>query len=97
MKTIFSFLIICFILFLGVTFAGLNSQNVTINYYVNATQMPLSLLVVLVLGVGGLMGWLTGILLWLRLKTENVRLSHKLKNSEKELNQLRTLPLNESH
>ncbi|HEV2524234.1 MAG TPA: lipopolysaccharide assembly protein LapA domain-containing protein [Gammaproteobacteria bacterium] len=93
---IFSFLIIIFVLFLGVTFAGLNSQEVTINYYVNQTQLPLSLLLVLVLGVGGFIGWLTGFLLWLRLKAENMRLSHKLKVSEKEVNQLRTLPLNET-
>jgi putative membrane protein len=94
---IFSFLIILFILLLGVTFAGLNSQEVTINYYVNSTKLPLSLLLVLVLGVGGIIGWLTGFLLWLRLKTENIRLSHKLKVSEKEVNQLRTSPLNETH
>jgi putative membrane protein len=93
---IFSFLIIVFILLLGVTFAGLNSQEVTINYYVNSAKLPLSLLLVLILGVGGLIGWLTGFLLWLRLKAENMRLSHKLKVSEKEVNQLRTLPLNET-
>jgi len=94
---IFGFIIVVFILLLGVTFAGLNSQEVTVNYYVNTAKLPLSLLVVLVLGVGGLIGWLTGFLLWLRLKAENMRLSHKLKVAEKEVNQLRTLPLNETH
>jgi uncharacterized membrane protein YciS (DUF1049 family) len=47
--------------------------------------------------VGGFIGWLTGFLLWLRLKAENMRLSHKLSVSEKEVNQLRTLPLSETH
>lgn len=94
---IFSFLIIAFVLFLGLTFAGLNSQEVTLNYYINETKLPLSLLLVLILGLGGFIGWLTGFLLWLRLKAENIRLVHKLKLSEKEVNQLRTLPLNETH
>ena len=94
---IFSIIAVIFVLALGVTFAGLNAQEVTINYYVNAAKLPLSLLLVLVLGVGGLIGWLTGFVLWLRLKAENIRLSHKLKVAEKEVNQLRTLPLNESH
>ncbi len=94
---IFSVIAILFVLALGVTFAGLNAQEVTINYYVNSAKLPLSLLLVLVLGLGGFIGWLTGFMLWLRLKTENIRLSHKLKVAEKEVNQLRTLPLNESH
>jgi putative membrane protein len=88
---------IILVLLLGVTFAGLNSQEVTLNYYLNTTKLPLSLLLVLVLGVGGFIGWLTGFLLWLRLKAENMRLSHKLSVSEKEVNQLRTLPLSETH
>ena len=81
------------ILFLGATFAVLNSQLVSINYYLGTNKLPLSLLVVIVLGAGALIGWLTGLFLWLKLKGENLRLSHRLKAAEKELTELRTLPL----
>lgn len=93
---IFSFIIFLIIIFLGVTFAVMNAQPVDINYYLGTNKLPLSLLLVLVLGIGAFIGWLTGLLLWLRLKGENLRLSHRIKIVEKEINQLRTLPVNES-
>ncbi len=93
---ILSFLVILIVLLIGVTFAVLNAAPVSINYYLSTTKIPLSLLLVLVLGVGGFIGWLTGLWMWMRLKTENFRLSHRIKTLEKELDQLRTLPVNES-
>ena len=89
-------MIVIAVLFLGVTFAVLNAQQVTVNYYADTAKLPLSLLLVIVLGIGVFIGWLTGLLLWLRSKADNIRLSHKLKSAEKELNQLRTSPLNET-
>ena len=44
------------IIVLGVCFAYLNAQTVTINYYLAHSEMPLSLLLVLVLGLGFLLG-----------------------------------------
>jgi putative membrane protein len=96
MMRIFRFLLIVIILFLGVTFAVLNATPVNINYYLNSTTIPLSLLLVIVLGIGAFIGWLTGGLMWMRLKAENFRCTHRIKTLEKELNQLRTLPVNQS-
>jgi putative membrane protein len=93
---ILSFIVILIVLILGVTFAVMNAQPVSINYYLNISKIPLSLLLVLVLGVGGFIGWLTGLWMWLRLKTENFRLGHRIKTLEKELDQLRTQPVNET-
>jgi putative membrane protein len=93
---IFSFLVILIVLILGVTFAVMNAEPVSINYYLNTSKIPLSLLLVLVIGIGAFIGWLTGLWMWLRLKTENFRLHHQIKTLEKELAQLRTQPLNET-
>ena len=84
------------VLFLGVTFAVLNAQEVAVNYYLGTSHLPLSLLIVIVLGVGVIMGWGVGFWLWLKVKAENIRLSYRTKNLEKELNQLRTSPVQET-
>lgn len=93
---IFSFLVVVIILLLGATFAVLNAAPVSINYYISTAKLPLSLLLVLVLGIGGFIGWLTGVWMWMRLKAENFRFAHRIKTLEKELDQLRTLPVNET-
>jgi lipopolysaccharide assembly protein A len=93
---ILSFLIFLVILFLGISFAMLNAQPVIVNYYLGTSKPPLSLLLVLVLGIGALVGWITGLLVWLRLKAENLKLSHRVKIIEKELVQLRTQPIHET-
>jgi putative membrane protein len=93
---IVSFVIFMLVLILGVSFAVLNAAPVTINYYFNTSKLALSLLLVIVLGIGAFIGWLTGLWVWMRLKAENFRLSHRIKTLEKELNQLRTLPVNET-
>lgn len=89
-------MILILVLLLGVSFAVLNATPVNINYYFNSSKLPLSLLLVIVLGLGAFIGWLTGVWMWMRLKAETFRLSHRVKSLEKELNQLRTLPVNEA-
>lgn len=91
-----SFLFFLIILLLGISFAVLNAQLVSINYYLGASKLPLSLLLVIVLGIGAVLGWITGVFVWLRLKVENTKLTHRIKVVEKEVSQLRTQPLHES-
>jgi len=94
---ILGFIFFLLILFLGATFAVMNAQVVTINYYIGTNRLPLSLLLVIILGVGGVIGWLAGFWMWVRLKAENVKSNFRIKSLEKELSHLRTHPVNESH
>jgi putative membrane protein len=94
---IISAIIILLILILGVTFASLNAEPVVVNYYLGSSKLPLSLLLVLILGCGALLGILVSIPIWARLKKENYTLSHRIKVVEKELANLRISPLNEAH
>jgi lipopolysaccharide assembly protein A len=94
MMRILSFLVVAIIVLLGATFAVLNAAPVSLNYYISTSKLPLSLLLVFVLGAGGFIGWLAGLWMWMRLKAENFRLGHRIKTLEKELDQLRTLPVN---
>jgi putative membrane protein len=63
-----------FLLLLGVAFAILNRQTVSINYYIAAHELPLAVLLVLVLSAGVLIGMSLNTLRIWRLQWENRRL-----------------------
>lgn len=96
MRIITTLLIILLVL-LGLTFAGLNAEPVSINYYIGTNKIPLSLLLILTLICGCLLGLLANLLLCIRLKSANVLLRHRLKLLEEEVTNLRTMPLKDAH
>ena len=89
-----TYIIILIIIAIGITFAGLNSQTVHIDYYVGISQLPLSILLALALIVGAVLGMLAATWMMIRLKSKNLRLQHRVKMAEKEVENLRALPLN---
>ncbi len=96
MKIITYFLVLVIVL-MGITFAVLNPSEVTVNYYIGKKVMPLSLLLALVFGVGCLFGLLVGFWLVFKAKIRNFRLKHQLKLAEKEVQNLRAIPLQDKH
>ncbi len=90
---IFTYLFIIIIVLAGLTFACLNAQPVAINYYVGVAHPPLALLLALALGFGCLLGLSIGLIAYLRLHFSNRRLRSRLQATEQELNNLRTMPL----
>lgn len=90
-------IILLLIILLGITFASLNSAPVVVNYYLGSCTLPLSLLLVFVLGCGALLGMLANLPILIRLKRENMSHTHRIKLIEKELANLRASPLNETH
>src|SRR3990167_2492819 len=88
-------LFVVLIALLAITFTCLNAQAVIVNYYIGTTSTPLSLLLAFTLIIGSFFGVLAMFSLFLRQKTHNLRLSHRLKLVEKELANLRALPLQE--
>ncbi len=93
---IFTYVFLFIIILFGLTFACLNANSVAINYYVGTSHMPLSLLVVIALAVGGVMGLCIGLFLLLQVKHENRRLQRRAKIAEKEIENIRALPLQEN-
>ena len=75
------------------TFAALNSESVTINYYLAESSLPLSLLLVLVFAFGCLIGMMAGLWLLIRAKISNYRVNQRLALAEKEIENLRAIPL----
>lgn len=81
----FSYIIIILLFFAGLIFAFLNHGQVTFNYFLGSKQISLSLLLVFALGIGILLGFLTAIFYWIKLKSENYHLKLRLKKAEKEI------------
>lgn len=90
-------IILLLIIILGITFASINAEPVVVNYYLGSSKLPLSLLLVFVLGCGAVLGMLANLPIWLRIKRENRNYAQRIKLIEKELANLRASPLNETH
>lgn len=58
MLKILRYFFVGIILIFGIVFALLNAEFVSVNFYFQAYQLPLSLLLALIFGVGILMGYL---------------------------------------
>lgn len=92
MRIISFFFLIVIVLF-GMTFATLNSESVTINYYLGQATLPISLLLVLVFAFGCLIGMVVGFWLVIKAKIHNYRMRQRLSLAEKEIENLRAIPL----
>jgi putative membrane protein len=95
MRIVSYFFILAIIIF-GMTFATLNSESVTINYYLAQSTLPLSLLLVLVFASGCLVGMIVGFWLLIKSKIHNYRMKQRLSMAEKEIENLRAIPLQDS-
>lgn len=86
-------LFILIIILFGITFATLNSSLVSINYYFGEDKLPLSLLLVLTFALGSVITIVVSALILIKAKLVNYRLKQKLSLAEKEIENLRAIPL----
>ncbi len=90
-------LIYLLLILLGVSFAALNASSVEVNLYFKTISMPISVLMTLMLGFGLLVGFLAFLYRYWRLKINNLQLKHQLKITEKEIKNLRAIPVKDQH
>ena len=81
----------------GLVFYLRNEQMVAVDYLLGSLKLSLSTWLLLVLVAGVLLGWLTSLPVIFKLKRQNSRLSRQVKVTEKEINNLRVLPVKDSH
>ena len=91
------YIILLLIILLGVTFAYLNADAVVFNYYFGEQSIPLSLLLVYFLGAGLILGFLVMSISWIKLKSANLCLKKRLKCATQEVENLRSIPIKDSH
>jgi len=82
-----------FLILFGISFAALNSSVVEVNFYFTTLNLPISLLVILSLGVGILIGFILSIFKYWRIKIINSKIKKQLELTEREIKNLRTIPI----
>lgn len=92
MRILVLFFYICLIL-LGISFAALNATSVAVNFYFVTLNLPISVLAVVMLGVGISIGFLLFLMKYWRIKILNSKLKNQLKLTEREIKNLRTIPI----
>jgi lipopolysaccharide assembly protein A len=94
MSRIAKLIIVLAILLFGLAFHLKNNFPVELNYYVGTTPpLPLSVVVVIVLCLGAVLGVLASLPIIIKLKSQKLKLEKQIKNSEKEINNLRVMPV----
>lgn len=94
---IFTYIFLIIVIILGITFAILNHSPVIIHYYLGEKTLPLSLLLVIFFVIGALIGLIVAFWISVKLKIKNYRLRQQLKVAEKEIANLRAIPLQDRH
>ena len=96
MSRVLKLILIFFVFLVGIVFYLRNDQFVQLDYYVDVINIPFSFWIGLALGLGSLLGILVSLPAILKLKRENTRLLKRVKISDKEINNLRTIPFKDS-
>ena len=92
-KLIKLILVVVFIA-VGAAFAVANHQPATIDLYFTTPTLPLSLLLLLAVGAGIILGAIASSFFYVRIKKENSDLRRQSRLVEQEVKNLRTLPIN---
>lgn len=94
MKRVFYMLVGVASLFLGITFAFQNSQNVELKYYFGLSWMgSLSLVLFIVCAVGVAVGYVAGLRMVVRMQRQLVQARKEVRQIEQEVSNLRALPI----
>jgi uncharacterized integral membrane protein len=86
-------LLLVALLVLGAAFALINETPVRIDLYFIRPEMPLSLLLLLALGIGIILGGLAGMVYFMRVKKENADLRRQSRLVSEEVRNLRSMPI----
>jgi len=82
---------------IGASFAALNASLVHVNFYFSTITMPISVLIIIMLGAGMLVGFGLFLYRYWRLKVQYRKIKNQLKLTEKEIKNLRAIPLQDQH
>lgn len=97
MRRILTIIIFMLVFAVGIAFSAANNDPVAIDYYLGTLPLPLSIVMVLSMVLGLILGALAIFFGTLQLRYENRRLTKKLAISEQEINSLRILPITGKH
>jgi len=91
---VIKFILVIILLIIGAAFAIINDQPVELDLYFLVTSLPLSLILLLAVGVGILLGAVVSAFYFMRIRKENANLRRQSRLVEQEVRNLRSLPIN---
>ncbi|MDH5594166.1 MAG: LapA family protein [Gammaproteobacteria bacterium] len=94
---LFVYLLFLAVLLVCVGFAVINAEPVAVSYYFGELTAPLSLIVVIAIIAGALLGIIAGLGMVLGAKREMSGLRRQLRLKEKEVSNLRAIPIRDEH
>ena len=94
MVKVIKFILVIILLIIGAAFAIINDQPVELDLYFLVTSLPLSLILLLAVGVGILLGAVVSAFYFMRIRKENANLRRQSRLVEQEVRNLRSLPIN---
>jgi len=97
LKRTFYICLFFFVFICGLVFFLKNDQVMTFNYLAGSLELPLSILLLSSLSIGILLGIMALLPLLVNLKREKSRLEKQIKLTEKEVNNLRIIPVKDTH
>ncbi len=97
MLRILRFCIILVVLLSGFAFHLRNDQLVVMDYYIGTIDLPFSLFIVIALCFGAILGTLASLPGLIKLRRDKRKLQNQIKISEKEVNNLRVMPMKDMH
>ena len=93
MKRIIYLFLFLLLVIVGIAFAVLNADAVSLNYYFGTEQLPLSLILVVTMMIGALLGVIASSGLFMRHRRDIAKLKKAVELAEKEVNNLRAIPI----
>jgi len=96
MRRILTISLFITVFIIGAAFSAINTLPVNINYYLGSISAPLSVVIVISIVTGILIGAAIIYSASLRVRYENRRLNKKLNIVEQEIDSLRILPIKDS-
>lgn len=91
------YILLFLLVILGISFACLNAEPVTINYYFSSGTHPLSMILALGFSMGAVIGFTASLGMLFRSKRSAYRYHQRAKVAEKEVANLRAIPIKEVH
>ena len=95
MRSLIKLIVAVLLMVLGAAFAIVNEQPVELDLYFVAVSMPLSMILLLAMGIGILLGSLASFLYFMKIRKENADLRRQARLAEQEVKNLRSLPIND--
>ena len=94
-RIVYSFIFLVLVIF-GIVFAVLNAEPVKLNYYFGSEEVALSLIIVFAMIVGAILGVVASASMIFSNRREVMKLRKSVELAEKEVTNLRAIPIRDN-